>query len=142
MAFPLDQILNTLDQECQGRILIFLEKSRNPFFKSLPAIGKCLTRALFLKRGAPTRPNCREIRGLGLRLKRLTFCENPFSIATIQLGLPSYADSHVCVQQPVLTRGDKLQTAGEWEESASEGSARCLENYGHCRPKAKGFGPP
>ena len=85
---------------------MFLEKSRNPFFKSLPAIGKCLTRALLFKRGAPIRPNCREIRGLGLKLKRLTFCENPFSIATIQLGLPSYADSHVCVQQPVLICGD------------------------------------
>jgi hypothetical protein len=31
MTSPLDQILNILDEECQGRILIFLKSLGNPF---------------------------------------------------------------------------------------------------------------
>jgi hypothetical protein len=35
--------------------------------------------------------------------QRLTFYENPCSIAKIQFGLPSYAGSHFYLQQRVLT---------------------------------------
>jgi hypothetical protein len=34
-------------------------------------------------------------------VQRLTFYENAFSIAKIQLGLPSCAGSHVCLRQRV-----------------------------------------
>ena len=124
MVFPLNTILNILDQECQGGILT-----------------PPLLRARILKSDVSIRGNHGESLGFDLRAKGLTFHENPFSIAKIQLGLPSYARSHGCLQQPALTCEHGLQNLGECEEGASEGSALCVQNFGHCRHKTKGFGP-